>query len=106
MEKLTVEELEEMVPRHRFRWGVGPMVVNDTIANVAWVAVRGNMTDWAIYHSYTSNFAQRDSIQDPGDDVARVRFGVIAIRGQKLHDPEIIQLCVPCTDEAFDYYRK
>lgn len=53
-----------------------------------WVAVRGNVYDWAIYYHRLSR------------SVAQVQF-----EGDKVCTAEHIRTLVPCDDEAFALYR-
>lgn len=55
---------------------------------VRWVAVRGDIHDWAIYFSHPSWELDR-----------------IWLEGEKVMTEEEIKKLVPCDDEAFSMYR-
>lgn len=73
---------------------------------VKWVAKRGVINDWTIYHSLCSNLIEgagqdyrtwREHILYPDD--------IVMDMGQKLYNHEDIKRLVPCDDEAFAMYR-
>jgi hypothetical protein len=90
---LTLEKLKEMGPHEYFATGVtidSPNGVNMTNSGIPlrWVAVRGEIPDWAIYIAW----AYKDEVY-------------IAKQGDKVHSPFYIRRLVPCDDEAFKMYR-
>jgi len=116
---LTLEQLKEMKPHTIFASGIGliehpwfnhakPVSEGGTLeqdgrsTKVRWVAVRGGIHDWAIYHSLDANFVQGDYLDSP------VHLGasedMIAKLGAKLRWEEDIRRFVPCDDEAFGMY--
>lgn len=117
---LTLEQLKAMKPNAIFASGIGyiehpwfnnarPVSEGGTLepdgrsTKVKWVAVRGFIHDWAIYHSMDANITQADYFDNPEhldaslDRIVRV--------GAKLHKDEDIKRFVPCDDEAFKMYR-
>lgn len=77
-------------------WTRGKMV------RVKWVAVRGQIHDWAIYHSLDSNFVSSDEdaeglLSVPNEEIARL--------GAKLIDKPMIEQLVKATPEAYSMYR-
>ena len=70
---------------------------------VNWVAVRGNITDWAIYHSLDSNL-EPDGFLD-GLNHLKASPERIARAGAKLHNVAKIKEFVPSDEEVFDNYR-
>lgn len=119
METLTLEKLKKMEPGI-FAEGVGlivhPWFNNATLKSeggvleddhkhtlVKWVAVRGGIEDWAIYHSMDANITEADYFNSPEHLLAPAQ--VIANYGAKVHDREIIKNFVPCDDEALGMYR-
>ena len=119
MKKLTIKQLKEMKPDTIFASGYGfiehpwfnnakPVSEGGTLESdgrstkIRWVAIRGYIYDWAIYHSMDANFIVADYLDDPShleiDDI------MIADFGAKLHREENIRKFVPCTDEAFEMY--
>ena len=92
---LTLQQLKNMRPGI---FAQGEVVDSPTGANMAntskmmkWVAVRGNIHDWAIY---------ADNPFTPQSDFEGVRDF-----GDKIHNKDIIQKLVPCDEEALDMYR-
>ena len=103
---LTVKKLKEMKPDTIFASGIGwiehPWFAGRQV-KVKWVAARGGIDDWAIYHSFDSNFVKPDSPDDSSHlNESNER---IAGMGTKLHNKAKIREFVPCTDEAFSRYR-
>ena len=92
MEKLTLEKLKKMKPNTVFEFKVSR---NDE-RTFMWVAVRGDIHDWAIYTSLNAVPMQ--------DFWAGDKQG-IAKHGQKVHDEKTIKELVPSDDEAFKMYR-
>jgi hypothetical protein len=70
---------------------------------VKWVAVRGGIHDWAIYHSMDANLCKAEYFDS--DDHLYASFTQIANHGAKLRSETKIREFVPCTDEAFNMYR-
>lgn len=117
---LTLKQLKEMKPDTIFASGIGtithpwfnnakPISEGGTLepdgksTKVKWVAVRGFIHDWAIYHSMDANFIMADYLDDPSHlEVSEER---ITRSGAKLHKEEDIKRFVPCDEEAFALYR-
>jgi hypothetical protein len=72
-------------------------------AKVNWVAVRGTIHDWCIYHSLDSNFEPANYID--GNDHLLATNDQIRRSGAKLMQKDKIKEFVPCTEEAFELYR-
>jgi len=71
---------------------------------VNWIAIRGGIHDWAIYHSLDANLEKSDYLD--GTDHLRVSDAMIARHGAKMRREKDIKRCVPCTEKAFDMYRQ
>lgn len=70
---------------------------------VKWLAIRGAIHDWAIYHSMDGNLCQHDYFDC---DCHLLRsWEEIENHGAKLRIEQEIRSWVPCTDEAFNLYR-
>ncbi len=71
---------------------------------VKWVAVRGCIHDWAIYHSLDANLEKSDFL----DGTAHLleSWERIYKYGAKLRKEDEIKKFVPCDDEAFTLYRQ
>lgn len=65
--------------------------MNNSGKPLMWVAVRGQIHDWAIYV---------DNFEHPS-----VSYELIARLGSKVSSKENIRKLVKCTDEAFNLYR-
>jgi len=90
---LTLRDLKDMPSNLIFRSGVavdGPLGINMTRSYkmLRWVAVRGDIWDWAIYCHWSDK--STEWIRDYGD---------------KVTDNKTIKALVPCDDEAFKMYR-
>ena len=116
---LTIKQLKEMKPGI-FTWGIGliehpwfnnakPVSEGGTLepdsrsTKVKWVAVRGDIHDWTIYHSMDANFITADYLDDPSH--LGVPAESIARNGAKLCKEEDIKRFVLCNNEAFKMYR-
>ena len=92
---LTLQRLKDMKPGI---FAQGEVVDSPKGANMAntgkmmkWVAVRGDIHDWAIY---TDNpFTPQSSFEGVRD------------YGDKIHDRDVVQKLVPCEKEALALYR-
>ena len=79
--------------------------VAGTHLSVRFVAIRGDVPDWAIY-CQNPHYVNSD---DP--DVLAAGYGgtwdwsKIRSEGDKVHNPENIKRLVPCDDEALKMYR-
>lgn len=96
MKELTITDLIQMKPNTIFS--------NGSVRHVHWVAVRGDIHDWAIYscpnpwtllgktpyYLYLSSLHINESCR---------------LYGQKLHDEKTIKRLIPCDDEALKMYR-
>lgn len=105
---LTLEQLKAMEPDTIFATGVneiphpwyGQSPEYPKTVMVKWVATRGGIHDWAIYHSFHTNLTM---IMFP--DHVHAPDQMIKDHGEKLHDEELIKRFVPCDAEAFEMYR-
>jgi len=70
---------------------------------VKFVAVRGGIHDWTIYHSLDANLTYRDYLD--GFEHLDASYEQIYKSGAKLYDVYKIKELVPCTIEAFNLYR-
>jgi len=70
---------------------------------VKFVVIRGGIHDWAIYHSLDANLEHSDYLG--GVEHLDASWEQISRFGGKVHNREIIQRLVPCTDEALKMYR-
>jgi hypothetical protein len=92
---LTLEQLKAMPAGTIFATGVLPdsaegLHMTGSGQDLRWVAVRGDIHDWAIYYCPS--------------EVLDIEF--IRSRGDKVHSVENIRRAVPCNDEALKMYRK
>lgn len=101
---LTLEDLNKMPPG-MFRSGIGEIhnPMTNELVTVRFVAVRGTINDWAIYHSLSSNFTGVLGLDDK--DTYILPDSIIEKLGDKLRNVEDIKKLVPCDDEAFGNYR-
>ena len=93
MEKLTLQMPKDMQPGI-FTTGICPNSTEGIYATTGggmlrWVAVRGNIWDWAIYY----HWAIKDS-------------NWIKHSGDKLYTLSIVKKLVDCDEEALSMYRK
>lgn len=117
---LTLQDLRDMPPNTLFASGIGFIIhpwFNDATkvskggsleedglhTMVRWVALRGGIEDWAIYHSMDANLTQADYFNS--QDHLECSLEQIARGGAKLRDRNNIQQLVPCTSEALALYR-
>jgi len=88
--ELTLADLESMEPGTVFFEGT----ISDTPLGtgsgrvIHYVAVRGEIADWAIYASWAEDDA-----------------GYVRCHGEKVRSPAHIRRLVPCDDPAFARYR-
>ena len=117
---LTLQQLKDMEPNTIFASGIGIIEhpwFNDATpvseggnldpdgrsTKIKWVAIRGGIHDWAIYHSLDTNFIPSGFLDNPGHlEISEQR---ITREGAKLHKEEDIKRFVPCDEEAFKMYR-
>jgi len=117
---LTLEMLDKIKPNAIFAYGLGLIIhpwFNDaTLVSeggslesdgrntmVSWVAIRGTINDWAIYHSMDANICKTDYFNSQEHlDTPKT---IIARYGAKLRDLRKIQEFVPCTQEVLERYR-
>jgi hypothetical protein len=93
---LTLKDLKTMKPHTVFAKGMfldAPGAVNlaNTGTMCKFVAVRGEIEDWAIY---------TDNPHSPLEDMNE-----LARMGDKLSNKEYIKMIVPCDEEAMEAYR-
>jgi len=119
---LTLKKLKQMKPdtifakgeamiRHPWfqidQWknkkGAYKTVNEEGLTKVKWVAIRGGIHDWAIYHSLDANFETANYLD--GDDHLKINWNIIARCGAKLHQKDEIIKIVPCSKLAFEMYR-
>lgn len=117
---LTFEHLKSLPANFIFASGVGliehpwfndarPVSKGGTLeedgrsTKVKWVAIRGGIEDWAIYHSMDANITRADYFDDP--EHLQASDQRIADCGAKLHNEEKIREFVQCDDKAFAMYR-
>ena len=119
---LTLKKLKAMKPHTIFAKGAGLIIhpwFNDAKENlvnekgekdnngkcvkVNWVAVRGGIYDWTIYHSLDANFTSRDYLD--GFEHLKATDEQIARAGGRLHNRDEIKKLVPCEDDALRMYR-
>lgn len=115
MDKLTIQKLKEMKPDTIFASGIGliehpwfnqakkVLEEDGRSTKVKWVAIRGGIHDWAIYHSMDANICREDYFDC--DCHLEASEGTVARCGAKVHKEETIKSLVPCDDEAFGMYR-
>lgn len=119
---LTLQNLKDMEPHTIIASGTGLIEhpwFNDELENlvnekgepdkngkmvkVNWVAIRGGIYDWAIYHSLDANLEKADSLG--GFEHLSASTERIIKGGAKLYKESYIRKFVPCTYEAFEIYR-
>jgi len=119
---LTIENLKEMKPdtifakgeamiRHPWfssyeyakKQGAYKTVNEEGLTKIKWLAIRGGIHDWAIYHSLDANLERADYLD--GDSHLQTSWKRIARGGAKLHNEDEIKKLVHCSDEAFALYR-
>ena len=114
MKKLTLKMLKEMEPDTIFAKGYTTIEhpwFNDATnlepdgrsVKVKYVAVRGGIWDWKIYHSLDANLEKHDYLD--GTDHLNASYDQIYRFGAGLHNREDIKRIVPCTPEALNMYR-
>ena len=81
----------------------GTLEKDERSTKVKWVAIRGYIEDWAIYHSMDANIVQADYFDDPVHLEADNQK--IADYGAKLSKLEDIKKFVNPDDEALKMYR-
>ena len=74
---------------------------NETVVN--WVAIRGSIHDWAIYHSLDANLEPADYLD--GTTHLQATNEQIARGGAKLYNKNKIKEFVHCDDESLKMYR-
>jgi len=92
---LTLKQLKNMKPgifaQGEVIDGPGGANIANTGKIIKWVAVRGQIHDWAIY---------ADNPYCP-----QIDYKGVAAMGDKIHDREIIKKLVPCDKGALEMYR-
>jgi len=89
----TLEELHLLPPNEIFATGTildneNGLFMTGSNKELRWVAVTGAIGDWAVYCHFVENSVEW-----------------IKNQGDKVYNERNIRRCVPCTDEAFAYYR-
>ena len=112
-DRLTIKKLKALKPDTIFAKGYGKIlhpwfndaknIDKDNLTKVKWVAIRGGIYDWAIYHSMDANLEPADYFD--GDTHLKASWERIARHGAKLHDMEKVLEFVPCTKKALLMYR-
>lgn len=110
---ITLERLKELEPgvfasgsgriKHPWFNSAKKTVDGNGEAIVNWVAVRGGIHDWAIYHSLDANFERAEFLD--GAEHLLATDDMIEKLGAKLTNEHDIRKLVPCDDEAFAMYR-
>lgn len=90
---LTVEVLDFLEPNLVFATGITVdsekgINMDNSGKQLRWVAVRGVIHDWTMYCHFAQHSAQ-----------------FISEYGHKVYDKTAIRKLLPCTDEAFKFYR-
>ena len=120
---LTLEELKAMKPDTVFAKGQalilhpwfnntkitcldkdGNFVERGKYCKVKWLAIRGRIHDWAIYHSLDANLEKADYLD--GFSHLERSWEDIADYGAKLRSIEKIKELVQPDDEALEWYRQ
>jgi len=113
--RLTKKMVENAEPNSIIVSGYGYIEhpwFNDAVGNlesdgrsvlVKWVAVRGYIADWAIYHSLDASFVQEPYLDSK--DHLDVSFYNVAKHGQKLYWEDLICGLVDCDEEVLKMYR-
>ena len=113
--KLTLKKLKAMKPDTIFVKGVGLiehpwfnqakkfLEKDGKSVKVKWVAIRGGIHDWAIYHSMDANICFTDYFDCKCHLSASNEL--IARSGAKLHNMERVKKLVEADDEALEMYR-
>lgn len=87
MKTLTLQNLKKMEAGTIIASGVG-LYKELHKEPVKWVAVRGRIHDWAIYHEHPN-----------------MEIEYVTAYGDKIRTESIIRQLVPCDNEAFKMYR-
>jgi hypothetical protein len=84
---LDLNMLKSMPPDTVFAQGHG-VIEGLTSSPVSWIAIRGDIHDWAIYyHLYPASIS------------------LIMMHGEKVSMESNVRLLVPCDEESFKMYR-
>jgi len=110
---ITIKDLKGMPSNTIFASGIGLIehpwfnnaknVDENNETPIKWVAIRGGIHDWAIYHSMDANICKADYFDD--SEHLEASNERIARGGAKLTNAKKIKEFVPCDDEAFNMYR-
>jgi len=110
---LTLKKLKGLEPNTIFASGRGKIehpwfndaknIDENNETEVNWVAVRGIIHDWNIYHSLDANLEPTEYFD--GDTHLSATNERISDYGAKLYSKSKIREFVKCDDEAFDMYR-
>lgn len=111
---LTINKLKEIEPHSIFANGEGLIIhpwynnaknnlVDGRYVKIKWVAVRGEIHDWVIYHSLDANLESSNYLD--GFKHLEASNEQIARLGSKLFDKFKIREFVPCDEEVMDMYR-
>lgn len=121
MKKLTIAKLKAMDASTVIATGVGliehpwfndatPVSEGGTLEDdgcstkVKWVAIRGGIHDWCIYHSMDANITKADYFDNP--EHLKASDERILKYGAKLYQMDKVQKFVPCDEEALSMYRR
>ena len=90
---ITKQEFDKLTSGEVFATGIQPnspegIFMTRDGGNLRWVAVKGFANDWTCYCHWEDK-----------------SFEWIKQHGDKLHNENHIQLCVPCEDEVLKRYR-
>jgi hypothetical protein len=93
-EELTLKKLKSMKEGEVFAEGlaedsISGINMTNSLDMLRWIAVAGRNNDWAIYCHW---------------EIHTVEY--IKEHGDKVHNSATIRRLVPCTDEAFELYRR
>lgn len=81
-----------------------PVLDDDMLTKVKWVAVKGQIDDWAIYHSISGNLVPPHNNYFNNEHLS-ARNQRVADWGTKVLDPEVILRMMPCDKNTLDRYR-
>jgi len=94
MKKMTLEEFNEIPYGEIFATGIQPnspegLFMTRDGGDLRWIAKKGYGNDWTVYCHWSYNDEEW-----------------ISKHGDKLHNMEDVQLCIPCENEMIKLYRR